>query len=151
MLNYTAAFSDGRVRERRKGERMEIKMRVVRGMVIRCEFGSIDNYINTDRGHGVLFNENPVLNANDILQGIHIIGFGDCSSNQYILENVNRIMMVGSSDTLLENITKCFPKIEKPWINCNERTILEGAPSLIVGSCCSCKHGGTIEILELTE
>lgn len=38
---------------------------VVYGYMAKCSEGSLENYISTDKGHGVLYQGQPILNAND--------------------------------------------------------------------------------------
>lgn len=147
---------------------------VHRLMRIRCTHGSIDNYINLPRDHGVLAGEDqePLLNANDHLAGKHIIHFGKCDSD----ENPERIfrkalvggiiggalggplggaLIGGLASNLLEKTGimsfDCKPKTDEVWEETNDRNILEGAPALLMKSCLTCRYGGIITLVPLDE
>lgn len=53
---------------------------VVYGMKAKCSEGTMDNYISTDKGHGVVYQDQPVLNANDHVKEVNLTHFGDCNS-----------------------------------------------------------------------
>ena len=43
----------------------EGKKYVLHGMYAECSMGTMKNYLNTDVGHGVIYQGQPLLNAND--------------------------------------------------------------------------------------
>lgn len=56
---------------------------VLRLMRARCTFGTMDNYLNTDKDHGVRAgaDQQLLLNANDHTDK-NIIHFGNCTSDK---------------------------------------------------------------------
>lgn len=139
---------------------------VHRLMRIRCTHGSIDNYINLPKDHGVLAGQDqePLLNANDHLAGQHIIHFGKCDSD----ENPERMFRKGLVGGLLggplfgglvsDVLEKtgimsfdCKPKTDEVWEETNDRNILEGAPAVLMKSCLTCRYGGIITLVPLDE
>ena len=140
---------------------------ITRLMRIRCDKGTMDNYINVDRDHGVLAGGDlqPVLNANDHTKK-NIIHCGNCESE----ENPERMfrkglvaglmgpvgfLAAGSVTDLLEDVgimtCKCKPNTPQPWIFTNEDNILEGAPALTMKSKLACRYGGVISFVPLNE
>lgn len=140
---------------------------ITRLMRIRCDKGTMDNYINVDRDHGVLAGGDlqPVLNANDHTKK-NIIHCGNCESD----ENPERMFRKGlvagmmgplgflaadSVTDLLEDVgiitCKCKPNTPQPWIFTNEDNILEGAPALTMKSKLACRYGGVISFVPLNE
>lgn len=140
---------------------------ITRLMRIRCDKGTMDNYINVDRDHGVLAGGElqPVLNANDHTEK-NIIHCGNCESD----ENPERMLrkwlvagdmgslgflMADSVTALLEDVGimtfKCKPNTPHPWIFTNEDNILEGAPALTMKSKLACRYGGVISFVPLNE
>lgn len=139
----------------------------MRLMRIRCSKGTMDNYINIERDHGVLAggDSQPVLNANDHTDKC-IIHCGNCESD----ENPERMfrkglvggllgplewLSGGAVTDFLEDVgvmtCKCTPKTPLPWINTNENNILEGAPTLTMDSKVACRYGGVIEFVPLDQ
>lgn len=137
---------------------------VTRLMKMRCSMGTMENYINCERDHGVLAGaeQQPVLNANDHTEK-NIIHFGSCISDK----NPERMFRKGLVGILLgpaEQLTggavtglletagimscKCKPNTPTPWIFVNEDNILEGAPALTIDSKCACRYGGVIEFVD---
>lgn len=139
---------------------------VHRLMRIRCTHGSIDNYINLPKDHGVLAGQDqePLLNANDHIAGEHIIHFGKCDSDENP-ERVFRKGLVGGllggpllgglvSDVLEKTgimSFDCKPKTDEVWEETNDRNILEGAPAVLMKSCLTCRYGGIITLVPLDE
>lgn len=139
---------------------------VHRLMRIRCNHGSMDNYINIEQDHGVLAGEEqqPLMNANDHIAGVNVIHFGNCNSDENP-ERMFRKSLVGTLlggpvlgglvSNVLEDIGimsfKCTPKTDEVWEQTNDRNILDGAPALLMGSCLTCRYGGTIEFVPLDQ
>ena len=48
----------------------------------KCTMGTKTNYLNVDYDHGVLYGEEPLMNANDHVSGKHVIHFGNCTSQK---------------------------------------------------------------------
>ena len=140
---------------------------ITRLMRIRCDKGTMDNYINVGTDHGVLAgaDQQPVLNANDHTKE-NIIHCGNCESD----ENPERMFrkrlvagcmgpigaLIGNTVTdLLEDVgimtCKCKPNTPVPWIYANENNILEGAPALTMNSTLACRYGGVITFVPLDE
>ena len=58
----------------------EKKIYIVSGMMAKCSEGSMENYLSTDKGHGIVYQGQPVLNANNHVKGVNLTHFGDCHS-----------------------------------------------------------------------
>lgn len=153
----------------------EGKKYVVHGMYAQCSMGTMKNYLNTDVGHGVVYQGQPLLNANDHAPQINLTHFGDCNSKmifeaakkqadeKYKAEVGDNIFeRVGKS--VAKNVTKAAVTVQGcfgvnkcqldtplPWRSCNEEHMIDGAPALTVGSICPCKFGGIISIVEVPE
>lgn len=141
---------------------------ITRLMRIRCDKGTMDNYINVDRDHGVLAGGDlqPVLNANDHTKK-NIIHCGKCRSDGNPERMIRKDMVISgltisgaflfaeSLADFLEDtgiITcKCRPNTPRPWIFTNEDNILEGAPALTMKSKLACRYGGVISFVPLDE
>ena len=72
---------------------------ITRLMKMECDMGTVQNYINVDKDHGVLAGGNsdaqPVMNANDHTSK-NVIHFGNCNSK----ENPER----GLRETLVKTV-----------------------------------------------
>lgn len=140
---------------------------ITRLMRIRCDKGTMDNYINVDRDHGVLAGGDmqPVLNANDHTKK-NIIHCGNCESDENPQRMFRKVLIAGlmgpigflaadSVTDLLEDVgittCKCKPNTPQPWIFTNEDNILEGAPALTMKSKLACRYGGVISFVPLDE
>lgn len=140
---------------------------ITRRMRIRCDKGTMDNYINVGRDHGVLVGGNlePVLNANDHTKK-NIIHCGNCESEENPERKFRKglvaglmgpigFLAAGSVINLLEDAEvvtyKCKPNTPQPWIFTNEDNILEGAPALTMKSKLACRYGGVISFVPLDE
>ena len=55
---------------------------VVAGMKAKCSEGTMENYLTTDTGHGVVYQGQPVLNANDHQKDLNLTHFGECKSKK---------------------------------------------------------------------
>ncbi len=106
------------------------------GSRCKCSCGNMENYLSTDKGHGVLYVQNPLMNANDHEVGINITHFGECK-------------MLKSA--ILKMPEKCKPILPTPWINVNKDYIIDGAPALTSDSLLACYEGGVISICEVCE
>lgn len=151
------------------------KKYVVRAMKAKCDQGTMENYLNVERGHGLLYGDQPVMNANDHLAQINLTPLGDCRSMS-IYEDARKEMQVQEGDgfftslgkTLLNAtgitdvflglsaITSVFKKCEMatptPWMFENTDFMVDGAGALTIESQCACLFGGVISIvLELEE
>ena len=60
----------------------EGKKYVLHGMYAECSMGTMKNYLNTDVGHGVIYQGQPLLNANDHAPQVNLTHFGDCNSKK---------------------------------------------------------------------
>ena len=141
---------------------------ITRLMRIRCDKGTMDNYINVDRDHGVLAGGDmqPVLNANDHTKK-NIIHCGKCKSDGNPERMIRKDMVISgltisgaflSTDSLAEFLEdtgiitcNCKPNTPRPWIFTNEDNILEGAPALTMKSKLACRYGGVISFVPLDE
>ena len=131
----------------------------------------MENYINTDKGHGVVYQGQPVLNANDHVKEINLTHFGDCKSKlifeeakkqadekykaeegdgffgklgKGIAKTVTKAV-IGTKEIFASN--KCELDTPLPWIFTSRDHMIDGAPALTVESQCPCKFGGTISIV----
>ena len=71
---------------------MSGKKYVIRTMKAKCDQGTMENYLNVDTGHGVLYEGQPVLNANDHIENVNLTPFGDCKSKAIYLEAQKEIL-----------------------------------------------------------
>lgn len=134
---------------------------VHRLMRIRCTHGSIDNYINLPKDHGVLAGQDqePLLNANDHIAGEHIIHFGKCDSDENPERMFRRRLFSGALGSFVADALEktgimsfdCKPKTDEVWEETNDRNILEGAPAVLMKSCLTCRYGGIITLVPLDE
>ena len=144
---------------------------VVHGMKAKCSEGSMENYINTDKGHGVVYQGQPVLNANDHVKEINLTHFGDCKSKLIFEEAKKQAdekykaeegdgffgkLGKGIAKTVTKAVidtkeifasNKCELDTPLPWIFTSRDHMIDGAPALTVESQCPCKFGGTISIV----
>lgn len=129
----------------------EKKQYAQRLMKMHCTCGTVDNYVNIPKDHGVVAgsDQQPLLNANDHVAGKNIIHFGKCKSDKNP-ERLFRKSLFGGGliADLLETTGimsfDCKPKTDEVWVEVNERNILDGAPAVLMGSCLTCRYGGTI-------
>lgn len=148
----------------------EKKKYVVYGMRAKCSQGTMENYISTDVGHGVVYQGQPLLNANDHVKGVNLTHFGDCNSKKVYEEAKKEIdeklkakegdgflakagkwiakEAMKASITMEEYLTfnKCELNTPTPWIFINEEHMIDGAPALTIESRCACMLGGIITI-----
>jgi len=144
---------------------------VVYGMRAKCSQGSMENYLSTDRGHGVTYQGQPVLNANDHQKGINLTHFGDCHAKALYEEAKKQIdekykadegdgffkkagkwllktaakTAVSAKEYLMFN--KCELDTPLPWVFTNKEHMVDGAPALTMESQCACRFGGVITIV----
>lgn len=147
------------------------KKYVVYGMKAKCSEGSMENYISTDVGHGVLYQGQPLLNANDHTPQVNLTHFGDCHSKKIYEEAKKQADEKYKADAddgffekagklLAKTVTKaaisvkenfCANKCELdtplPWMFVNKEHMIDGAPALTVESQCACRYGGIITIV----
>lgn len=136
---------------------------VYRLMRAKCEYGSLENYLNVDVDHGVLALEEqePLLNANDHTNK-NVIHFGNCSSPDNTEMKFRKGMMTVLGGVtgfimgeILEDVgimaTKCKPQTPIPWILGHKSNCLDGAPALTLQSELACKNGGAITLVPLDE
>ncbi len=140
---------------------------ITRLMKMECDMGTVQNYINVDKDHGVLAGGNsdaqPVMNANDHTSK-NVIHFGNCNSKEnperglretlvktVMGATLGPIIAFGVGDKIIDKLEemgiltyKCKPNTPKPWIDANEDCILEGAPALTMDSQLACRYGGRI-------
>lgn len=140
---------------------------VVRLMKIKCSMGTVENYINVDIDHGIFVGQNqqPLMNANDHTDK-NIMPFGNCLSPQNPDRCLRQALLKGAiggltfgvggivSDavsTALESVGimtyKCKPNTPNPWEFVNEKSIVDGAPALMIESKLACRYGGIISIV----
>ena len=144
---------------------------VVYGMRARCSEGTMDNYISTDTGHGVVYQGCPLLNANDHTVQVNLTHFGDCNSKK-IYEDAKKQVdekfaseagegffskavkwaaktAIKASISVKEHLFfhKCELDTPLPWIFVNEEHMIDGAPALTIDSQCACRFGGIITIV----
>lgn len=153
----------------------ESKDYVVYGMRAKCSEGTMENYISTDVGHGVTYQGQPLLNANDHTQQINLTHFGDCNSKKIYEDAKKQIDEKYKADandgffkkafkwcaktsakiaiTAKEYLTfhKCELDTPLPWMFCNDEHMIDGAPALTIESQCPCRFGGVITIVPVVE
>ncbi len=153
----------------------EGKKYVVYGMRLKCDQGTMENYLSTDVGHGIVYQGQPVMNANDHEQGIHLTHFGDCNSKKVFEEAKKEAdekykaeegdgFFTKAGKWLAKNATKAavnikanlmFNKCEMvtplPWLFTSEDHTIDGAPALLMESLCPCALGGIISIVPVVE
>lgn len=148
---------------------------VVYGMKAKCSEGTMDNYISTDKGHGVVYQGQPVLNANDHVKEVNLTHFGDCKSKAIFEEAKKQAdekykaeegdgfftrlgkgiaktvtkAVVSVKETFSSN--KCELDTPLPWIFTSRDHMVDGAPALTMESQCACKFGGIITIVPVEE
>lgn len=156
---------------------MDDQKYVTRLMRARCSCGTIVNYLNIGRDHGILVGADmqPLMNANDHVAGVNIIHFGNCKSdkNPERMFRKGLVSLMASStvpgmliglvtkdatffgDHLTDSLEalgimacKCKPNTPNPWEITNEDSIVEGAPALMTCSTLTCRYGGVIEIVD---
>ena len=149
----------------------ESKKYVVYGMMAKCSEGTIENYISTDKGHGVVYQGQPVLNANDHQKGVNLTHFGDCNSKKIYEEakkEIDEKYKAEEGDGFFTKLGKglvkahmktaifvqehlMFHKCELdtplPWIFTSKDHMIDGAPALTMESQCACRYGGIITIV----
>lgn len=157
----------------------ENKKYVVYGMKAKCSEGTMENFISTKTGHGIVFQGQPVLNANDHVEGINLTHFGDCNSKEIYEQarkEADEKFQAGEGDGFFMKAAKkrakravkavafmkehlMFNKCELdtplPWVFTSEDHMIDGAPALTLESQCACRYGGIITIVleaeEVTE
>lgn len=147
------------------------KKYVVYGMRAKCSQGTMENYLTTDKGHGVIYQGNPLLNANDHVPQVNLTHFGDCKSRGIYEEakrqanekyqadadagffekigkaslNMAANMAITAKEYL--GVHKCELDTPLPWMFVNQEHMIDGAPALTVESQCACRYGGIISIV----
>lgn len=144
---------------------------IVHGMKAECSEGTMQNYINAGVGHGVVYQGNPLLNANDHVPEVNLTHFGDCNSKKiyedakkqadekykaelgdgffekagkFIAKNVTKAV-IQTKETF--GVHKCELDTPLPWMFCNYDHMIDGAPALTEESQCPCRYGGIIKIV----
>ena len=149
----------------------ESKKYVVYGMMAKCSEGTMENYISTDTGHGVVYQGQPVLNANDHQKGVNLTHFGDCNSKKIYEEakkEIDEKYKAEEGDGFFTKLGKgivkahmktavfvqehlMFHKCELdtplPWIFTSKDHMIDGAPALTMESQCACRYVGIITIV----
>ena len=91
----------------------------------KCDKGSEEKPLTINPDHGVIYHEQPLLNANDHYPEVNIPSYGKCAIKG-----------------------KCKPNTaDKAWQNVNKKHIIDGAQALMQDSILPCKEGGTISII----
>lgn len=103
---------------------------VVQGMEAECTMGSMKCALNTMTGHGIAYDGNALLNANDHMVPINFTQFGNCKLK------VSPVPPV------------CIPVTPLAWMFGNQEHMIDGAPALTTGSMCPCMMGGVIKIVK---
>ncbi len=144
---------------------------VVAGMKAKCSEGTMENYLTTDTGHGVVYQGQPVLNANDHQKDLNLTHFGECKSKK-IYEEARKeadekykaeegdgfFTKIGkgiakavtkASISIKENfmVNKCDLDTPLPWTFTSKDHMIDGAPALTMESQCACRYGGIITIV----
>lgn len=148
---------------------MSGKKYVIRTMKAKCDQGTMENYLNVDTGHGVLYDGQPVLNANDHIEHVNLTPFGDCKSKAIYIQAQKEILsqmgegLIPALGAVVKEIflaasfvTSIFKKCEMStptrWVSENRDYRIDGAGALTMESKCACRYGGTISIVvELEE
>lgn len=147
------------------------KKYVVYGMKAECSQGTMQNYLTTDTGHGIIYQGNPLLNANDHEPQVNLTHFGDCKS-RVIYEEAKRqadekykadaddgffakagkLIAKTAAKAVVDiqslGCHKCELDTPLPWIFCNDEHMINGAPALTMESQCACRYGGIIRIVQ---
>lgn len=150
------------------------KKYVVYGMKAECSQGTMQNYLTTDTGHGIIYQGNPLLNANDHEPQVNLTHFGDCKS-RVIYEEAKRqadekykadaddgffakagkLIAKTAAKAVVDiqslGCHKCELDTPLPWIFCNDEHMIDGAPALTMESQCACRYGGIIRIVQEDE
>lgn len=153
----------------------EKKDYVVYGMRAKCSEGTMENYISTDVGHGVTYQGQPLLNANDHTKQVNLTHFGDCNSKKIYEEAKKQADEKYKADAddgffakagkwVAKTVTKMAINVQEhlmfhkceldtplPWMFCNEEHMIDGAPALTMESQCPCRRGGVITIVPVEE
>ena len=125
----------------------------------------------TDSIHGVVYQGQPVLNANDHEKGVNLTHFGDCNSKKIYEEAKKEIDETYKAEEgdgfftrlgkgivkanmkteifVQENLMfhKCELDTPLPWIFTSKDHMIDGAPALTMESQCACRYGGIITIV----
>lgn len=153
----------------------EGKKYVVYGMRLKCDQGTMENYFSTNTGHGIVYQGQPVMNANDHEKVIHLTHFGNCNSKnvfeeakkeadeKYKAEEGDGFFAKAGKWTAKNAIkaavnfkamfmsNKCELITPLPWLFPSEDHTIDGAPALTMESLCPCALGGVISIVPVVE
>lgn len=153
----------------------EGKKYVVYRMRLKCSEGTMENYLSTEVGHGVVYQGQPMMNANDHEKGINLTHFGDCNSKKVFEEAKKEAdekykaeegdgFFKRAGKWLAKTATKAAIDIKAnfmsnkcelvtplPWIFTSEDHTIDGAPALLMESLCPCALGGVISIVPVAE
>lgn len=146
------------------------KKYVVYGMKAKCSQGTMENYLTTEKGHGVIYQGNPLLNANDHIKQVNLTHFGDCNAKavyEEAKEEFNEKYKADEGDGFFKKAAKACAKVAGnvaltaqeylcshkceldtplPWTFVSKEHIIDGAPALTIESQCACRCGGIISI-----
>lgn len=149
----------------------ETQKYVVYGMKAKCSEGTMENYLSTDTGHGVVYQGQPVLNANDHQKDINLTHFGECKSKKIFEEAKKEAdekykaeegdgfftkIGKGIAKTVTKAaisvkehlmVNKCDLDTPLPWTFTSKDHMIDGAPALTMESQCACRYGGIISIV----
>lgn len=144
---------------------------VVYGMKAKCSQGTMENYLTTDVGHGVVYQGQPLLNANDHTPQVNLTHFGDCharaifeqAKDQFnekyksdgddgFFEKTGKMIAKTVVNTVISvkeyfGIRKCELDTPIPWEYVNSTHRIDGAPALTAESLCTCRYGGIISVV----
>lgn len=132
---------------------------VVRGALLRCQYGSHCRRLNLPRCHGVYTLKKPIMFKKDCVVEYNISSFGVCSSSDnptggsvsYVKEAPRNLdgSFTGEAASGTVTGTPCVPVIVNVWDDTHDDTHIgkEGEPALTTRSFLVCKYNGLIEIV----
>ena len=136
---------------------------VVRGALLRCQFGSHCKKLNLPRCHGVYARKQPMAHKNDCIGGpagpmINVPSFGICScptnpctTKITLPREAHRNAdgsLSGAPPSGVAVGAPCIPVIVQGWNNAHSKMLIgkEGEPALLTSSTLTCLYGGLIDI-----
>ncbi|CAH1225286.1 hypothetical protein PAECIP111890_05779 [Paenibacillus sp. JJ-223] len=113
---------------------------VVAGAILSCSCGTQLNRLKIPYSHGVHLKEKAQLNVADATPMIHIMPFGNCTSQ------LNPAVQAGEFD--IEGVQKapCIPVVSTPWMGGKTDVLIENEPALLSTCMNMCLYGGYIQI-----
>ncbi len=137
---------------------------VVRGALLRCQFGSHCRRLNLRRCHGVYILNKPLVSKQDCKGGaegadINVTSFGICSCSGKSAEQIVHLKkeaprysngsFTGETTDEIISGPPCIPDILDTWDNTHAETHIgeENEEALTTRSFLVCSYGGLIEII----